>query len=78
MLKKINVIAVTIKTLLNNHIRPIEIAKKLKISKQRVNYWTKNEIKTVQHRKKKLRSDGINVRTYFQCLKVEQKQQLNQ
>ena len=54
MVKKINAIAVTIKTLLNNHIRPIEIAKKLKISKQRVNYWTKNEIKAVQHRKKKL------------------------
>ena len=35
-------------------MRPIEIARKLNITKQRVNYWVKTSIKTVQYRKKKL------------------------
>ena len=35
-------------------MRPIEIARKLHINKQRVNYWVKTSIKTVQYRKKKL------------------------
>ena len=54
MVKKSNAIATTIKTLLENGMRPIEIARKLHISKQRVNYWVKTPIKAVQYRKKKL------------------------
>ena len=54
MVKKLNAIASTIKTLLEKRMRPIEIARKLNITKQRVNYWVKTSIKTVQYRKKKL------------------------
>ena len=53
MVKKLNAIATTIKTLLRNHLKPIQIARKLHISKQRVNYWVKREIKEVQYRRKK-------------------------
>ena len=54
MAKKFNLIAATIKTLLKNKVRPINIARKLKISKQRVNYWIKMPIKSSQSRRKKL------------------------
>ena len=54
MVKKFNQIAATIKTLYLNHIKPISIARKLKISKQRVNYWLKTPIKMEQKRRKKL------------------------
>ena len=54
MVKKLNLIAATIKTLLQNNVRPINIARKLKISKQRVNYWIKTPIKSIQSRRKKL------------------------
>ena len=60
MVKKLNILAATIKTLYENHVRPIDIAKKLKISKQRVNYWIKTPIKLEQYRKKKLDDDKIN------------------
>ena len=54
MAKKFNLLAATIKTLLKNKVRPINIARKLKISKQRVNYWVKTPIKSSQSRRKKL------------------------
>ncbi len=54
MTKKSNAIAITIKTLLKNEMRPIEIARRLHISKKRVNYWIKTSIKSVQYWKKKL------------------------
>ena len=54
MVKKSNAIATTIKTLLENGMRPIEIIRKLHKSKQRVNYWVKTSIKTVQYGEKKL------------------------
>ena len=54
MAKKLNLLAATIKTLFKNKVRPIDIARKLKISKQRVNYWIKTPIKSSQIRRKKL------------------------
>ena len=60
MAKKTNAIATTIKTLLENRMKPIEIARKLHITKQRVNYWVKTPIKTVQCRKKKLEQKYID------------------
>ena len=52
MVKKTNAIAKTIKTLLENDMRPIEIARKLHITKQKVNYWVKTSNKMIQYRKK--------------------------
>lgn len=60
MLKKINIIAVEIKFILNNHIKPIKIARLLNISKQRVNYWIKTEIKYTQFRRKKISDKYID------------------
>ena len=60
MLKKINIIAVEIKFILNNHIKPIKIARLLNISKQRVNYWIKTEIKSTQFRRKKISEKYID------------------
>ena len=54
MVKKFNQIAATIKTLYQNHMKPITISRKLKISKQRVNYWLKTPIEMEQKRRKKL------------------------
>ena len=54
MVKKLNCIGATIKTLLKNKVRPIDIARKLKVSKQRVNYWAKTPLKSIQTRRKKL------------------------
>lgn len=54
MVKKINKDSVAIKTLLNKGLKPIEVAKILGVSKQKVNYWRKNEIKSTQTRRKKL------------------------
>ena len=42
MVKKLNEIAIKIKALLDLNFSPIDIARKLKISKQKVNYWKKN------------------------------------
>lgn len=52
--KKINRDGVTIKSLLNQRIKQAEIAEMLGVSKQKVHYWKKTEIKTEQKRKKKL------------------------
>ena len=46
MVKKLNLIATTIKTLLENKVRTINIPRKLKISKQRANYWMKVLLKS--------------------------------
>ena len=60
MVKKSNPIATTIKLLLQNHVRPIEIARQLHISKKRVNYWVKTPTKEVQFRRKKLEKKYID------------------
>ena len=57
--KKINKDAILIKRLLEKKIRQIDIAKKFNISKQKVNYWKKTEIKEVIHRRKKLTDEEI-------------------
>ena len=59
MVKKINTIAITIKSLLKQGMQPIKIARLLKISKQKVNYWKKTEIKHTQTRRKKLQPELI-------------------
>ena len=46
--KKINSDAVTIKSLLKQGMKPIKIARLLEVSKQKVNYWRKTEIKYIQ------------------------------
>ena len=51
--------AILIKKLLDKKIRPIDIANEFNISKQKVNYWKKTEIKTVIHRQKKLDDKDI-------------------
>ena len=57
--KKINKDAILIKGLLDKKYRQIDIAKKFNISKQKVNYWKKTEIKDVIHRRKKLTDEEI-------------------
>ena len=54
MMKKINRDAITIKSLLNQGFKQSQIVKMLKISKQKVHYRMKTEIKTEQKRRKKL------------------------
>ena len=54
MVKKINRDGITIKSLLNQGFKQGQIAKMLNISKQKVHYQMKVEIKTEQNRKKKL------------------------
>ena len=48
-----------IKSLIKADNPPIQIAELLSISKQKVNYWIKNEIRTVQITGKKLNSSYI-------------------
>ena len=57
--KKTNNDAILIKRLLKEGYRPIDIAKKFNISKQKINYWKKTEIKEVIHRRSKLSDDDI-------------------
>ena len=54
MVKKINTTAIAIKELLDKGFSQKKIAKTLKISKQRVHYWTKTPITPVKKRRKKL------------------------
>ena len=54
MVKKLNELGVTIKKLLDQGFSQIWIARKLKIRRQKVNYWAKNPIKTEQKRRRKL------------------------
>lgn len=41
------------KDIISNKVKPINITRKLKISKQSVNYWSKTPIKSSQKRRKK-------------------------
>ena len=59
MVKKINKDSIAIKTLLNKGMKPIEVANLLDVSKQKVNYWKRHEIKTIQTRRKKLDASFI-------------------
>ena len=59
MVKNINKDSIAIKTLLNKGMKPIEVANLLDVSKQKVNYWKRNEIKTIQTRRKKLDASFI-------------------
>ena len=58
--KKINKDAILIKRLLEKKIRQIDIAKKFNISKQKVYYWKKTNIKTEIHRRLKLDQEYID------------------
>lgn len=54
MVKKVNSIGVTVKTLLQEGRRTSQISRELKISKQSLNDWIKTPIKTIQTCRKKL------------------------
>ena len=58
--KKINEDAILIKRLLDKKIRQIDIANKFNISKQKVYYWKKTNIKTEIHRRLKLDQEDID------------------
>ena len=60
MVKKVNADAITIKRLLKQGMKPIKIARLLKVSKQKVNYWKRAKIKYNQTRRKKLPPEYIN------------------
>ena len=57
MVKKLKEIAIKIKALLDLNFNPIDIARKLKISKQRMNYWKKTPIIVVKNRITKLNEE---------------------
>ena len=54
MVKKINKDSIAIKSLLSKGLKPIQVTNLLGVSRQKMNYWKKNEIKTTQTRRKKL------------------------
>ena len=58
--KRINKDAILIKSFLDKKYRPIDIAKEFNISKQKVNYWKKTDIKTEIHRRLKLDQEDID------------------
>jgi len=60
MVKKINNDAIIIKSLLKKGYTQYQISKMLNISKQKVHYWVRNEIKFIQTRKKKFRNFYVN------------------
>ena len=51
MVKKINAFGATVKTLLEQGYTQSWIAKKLRVKRQRVNYWATHELKTEQTKK---------------------------
>ena len=59
MVKKINKDGIAIKELHKMGYKPSQIAKIKKISKQKVNYWLKTEIKTEIRRRTKLNEEEI-------------------
>ena len=71
MTQKLNLVAAIIKTLFKNKIRPIDIARKFKICKQRVNYQIKTPIKSSQSRRKKF--DKIYIDKIISLGKSKQK-----
>ena len=58
--KKINKDAVAIKKLLKRGLTQKKIAQLLGLKKQKVSYWSKHDIKTIQTRRKKLSRTYIN------------------
>ena len=54
MVKKINTFGGTVKTLLQKGYSQSWIARKLKVKRQRVNYWALHPLKTEQTKKRKL------------------------
>ena len=60
MAKAINKDATAIKALFKKDFSPIKVARILGISRQKVNYWRKTEIRSFQHRRKKLDDSYIN------------------
>ena len=54
MAKKINTFGATVKTLLLKGYSQSWIARKLKVKRQRVNYWATHPLKTEQTKKRKL------------------------
>ena len=60
MVKTINKDAFAIKALLKKGFSPIKVARILGLSRQKVNYWRKTEIKSIQYRRKKLDDSYIN------------------
>ena len=63
MVKKINKDAVIIKELLNKGLRQCEIARLLKLKKEKVSYWARTEIKDSQKKSKKLKDIYIDDQT---------------
>ena len=60
MVKKFNIVAGAIKAFLAKGYNQAWISRKLGISKQKVNYWSKTSMKTVQYRKTKLPKEYID------------------
>ena len=60
MVKKFNIDAGAIKAFLAKGYNQAWISRKLGISKQKVNYWFKTSMKTVQYRKRKLPKEYID------------------
>ena len=60
MVKTINKDTFAIKALLKKGFSPIKVARILGLSRQKVNYWRKTEIKSIQYRRKKLDDSYIN------------------
>ena len=60
MVKKFNRDAGAIQAFLAKGYNKAWISRKLGISKQKVNYWSKTSMKTVQYRKKKLPKEYID------------------
>ena len=59
MVKQINIFGATVKTFLEKGYSQSWIAKKLKVKRQRVNYWALHPLKTEQKKKKKLPDEYI-------------------
>ena len=60
MVKQVNKIGSTVKIFLEKGFSQIWIARKLGITKQRVNYWAKHPLKPFQLRRRKLEDKYIN------------------
>ena len=52
MVKKLNTFGTTVKTFLEKGYSQSWIARKLKVKRQRVNYWANHPLKSVQFRRK--------------------------
>ena len=53
-MKSLNKFCATVKTFLDAGYSHSWIARKLKVPRQKVNYWANHPLKTVQHKKGKL------------------------